>query len=165
MIYLENYVFRSDGFLEILFSNGEIKLIQFTEDSGRIVTRKKIGSISNINHPGIYMGKDIYSGEVFILHNHYKAFQTAGVSPFYEYAAEEKVYWDNRICVNNKKVVLQKGLDQAIKREKYHWLTYNCQITVNDACSNRRVSEDVGKWFGRVALGFVAFVIVGAIAR
>lgn len=163
MTYLNNYQSYSDGILELSFSNRETKLIRLTEDSGRIVTRKKVGTISNLNHPGINVGNEIGTNEIFILHNHYKIFKTAGVSPYSEYAAGEKVNWDNRVCVNNKMLVLQNGLDQAIKREKYHWLTNNCQITVNDACNNKRTSEDVAKWGGRIAAGGLFLFILNAI--
>lgn len=160
MVFLNNYQPYSNGLLELSFSNGVRKLIRLTKDSGRIVTRKKVDTVSNVNHPGIYVGVDVHSNEASILHNHYRIFKTAGVSPFGEYASGEKVRWDNRICVNNKMQVLQKGLDQAIRREKYHWLTNNCQVTVNDACSNQRTSEDVGKWIGRIALGIFAAALI-----
>jgi len=160
MTYLNNYQSYSNGLLELSFSNGTTKLIRLTEDSGRVVTRKKVDTISNVNHPGIYVGVEVHTDEPFILHNHYRIFKTAGVSPFWEYAAGEKVHWDNRICVNDKMLVLQKGLDQAIRRKKYHWLTNNCQITVNDACNNERKSEDVGKWIGRIALGVFAVAVI-----
>lgn len=160
MVFLNNYQSYSNGLLELSFSNGVRKLIRLTKDSGRIVTRKKVDTVSNVNHPGIYVGVDVHSNEAFILHNHYRIFKTAGVSPFEEYASGEEVRWDNRICVNNKMKVLQKGLDQAIRREKYHWLTNNCQVTVNDACSNQRTSEDVGKWIGRIALGVFAAAVI-----
>lgn len=160
MVFLNNYHSYSNGLLELSFSNGKTKTIQLTEDSGRIVTRKKVGTISNVNHPGIYVGVEAHTNEVFILHNHYRVFKTAGVSPFWEYTAGEKVHWDNRICVNDKMLVLQRGLDQAIRREKYHWLINNCQITVNDACRNQRTSEDIGKWVGRVAFGLFAAAII-----
>ena len=165
MTYLNNYKFYSNGLLELSFSNDEIKLIQLTEDSGRVVTRKKVDTLSNVNHPGIHIGVEIHTNEVFILHNHYRIFKTAGVSPFWEYAAGEPVSWDNRPCVNDKMLVLQKGLDQAVRREKYHWLTNNCQITVNDACRNDRVSEDVEKWVGIIAFGLFAAIVVDTVTN
>lgn len=162
MVYLNYYQLYSDGILELSFSYGETKYIQLTEDSGRVVTRKKVGTISNVNHPGIYVGIDSFTDEPYILHNHYKIFKTAGVSPFWEYAAGEKVRWDNRPCSNSKIEVLQIGLNHAINREPYRWLTNNCQITVNDACNNKRTSEDVGKWVGRIAAGVFALIVVDA---
>lgn len=163
MTYLNSYYQHNSGLLELSFSNGVTKLIRLTDNSGKIVTRKKVGTISNVNHPGIYIGVDVYSNEVFILHNHYKIFKTAGASPFKEYASGKKVYWDNRICVNDQMTVLKKGLDHAVRRVPYHWLRNNCQITVNDACNNVRKSEDVNKWIKRAALGLLGVVLVGAI--
>jgi len=61
--------------------------------------------------------------------------------------------------------VLQKGLNHAIERREYHWLSNNCQITVNDACSNERKSEDVQKWFGRIAAGVVGFLFFKALTN
>jgi len=52
MTYLNNYQFYSNGLLELSFSNGTTRLIRLTEDSGRVVTRKKVDTISNVNHPG-----------------------------------------------------------------------------------------------------------------
>lgn len=160
MNHLNFYQFYSDGILELSFSNGETRFIKLTKDSGRVVTRKKVGTISNINHPGIYVGVDEQTNQPFILHNHYKIFKTAGVSNFDEYRAGQVVHWDNRPCSNSKMQVLQIGLDHAINREPYHWLNYNCQITVNDACNNQRTSEDVGKWVGRIATGILGLIII-----
>lgn len=163
MVYLYSYRFINDNQLKLSFSNGNSTIIRLSENSGRIVTRKKVGSVSDVNHPGIYVGEELHSNEPFILHNHYKIFRTAGVSPLGEYAANQEVFWDNRICVNNKMQVLQNGLNQALNHELYHWLTYNCQTTVNDACSNKRNSEDVEKWIGRIAFGVLTFLTVRAV--
>jgi hypothetical protein len=163
MTYLYSYQFYIDGTVLLTYSNGNLKLIRKTKNSGRIVARKKVGTISNVNHPGIYVGKEVYTNESFILHNHYRLFGSAGVSPMREYAAGQKVYWDNRVCINDRITVLQKGLGQALRREPYHWLTNNCQVTVNEACNNERKSEDVGQWVGRIAFGVIGFLFVRAI--
>jgi hypothetical protein len=160
MTYLTFYQFYSDGYLELEFSNGQSKLIQLTKNSGRLVTRKKVDTLLDINHPGIYIGIDHYTNEVYVLHNHYKIFGTAGISSFKEYAAGETVYWDNRPCENDQLTVLNIGLNHAYNKEPYHWLNNNCQVTVNDACNNVRSSEDVSKWIGRIALSALAFFVV-----
>ena len=66
MTYLNNYQSYSNGLLELSFSNGETKLIQLTENSGRVVTRKKVDTISNVNHPGIYVGVEVHTDDCLL---------------------------------------------------------------------------------------------------
>lgn len=165
MRILKFYQFYKNGILQLHFINGETKRIRLTKDSGRIVTRKKVNTVSSVNHPGIFVGKDILTSEDYILHNHYKLFKTAGISNFREYASGQKVHWDNRPCKNSPLKILEIGLQHMLRREQYYWLDYNCQTTVNDACNNSRTSEDIRKWISRIAFGVAACLIVPKVVK
>jgi hypothetical protein len=156
---LQDYQLYGNGCLQLFFNDGDHRICRITKDSGRIVTRKKVAG-SNIDHPGIMIGEDIYTNEPYILHNHYELFGTAGVSTFSEYASGKEVFWDNRPCTNSKRVVLKKGLIHAIEGKPYKLLSNNCQVTINDSFRNERTSEDVIKWFGRAAAGALVVLVL-----
>jgi len=64
----------------------------------------------------------------------------------------------NENCTNPPLTVIRIALTQAVKKEPYHALNYNCQGYTNEACHNHRGSEDVGKWGQRIALGSLALI-------
>lgn len=147
--------------LTLFFSDGTTNYIRLDENSGRIITRKKVG-YPMIDHPGILLGTDMSLKTCFVLHNHYAIFGTAGISNFAEYAMGEKVFFDNRLCANSPLQIIENGLNQVLRGERYKPLSYNCQTTTNEACHNRRFSDDADKWVGGLALGAAAFFIYKA---
>lgn len=163
-IMLFFYEFLSRDLVVLHLSNGAQKWIKLDDRSGRIVTRQKVDTISNIMHPGIFLGTDYYTGKVYVIHNHYK-YGSAYISTFSEYASGRPVYWQAEKCTNPPREVLEIGLKHAVSKKSYHPLEYNCQTFTNTACHNKPVSEDVEKWVG-IAFGvFFAGVIVSAIGK
>jgi hypothetical protein len=56
--------------VEIVKNDGSIFTIYFNENSGKVYFRYKIGTISKVKHPGIFLGVDAW-GNGYFLHNHY----------------------------------------------------------------------------------------------
>ena len=145
-----------------MLGNNQIRLdtvngsvwVQLTKDSGRIVTRNKVGG--RIQHTGIWLGKDCSTGQVYVIHNHpFPGY--AHITTSEEYAQGQQIRFKQTACVNAPMNVIRIGLNRVLERRKYRLLSENCQTLVNSACNNKRYSEDVAKW-GSIAFGcFVLF--------
>ena len=146
--------------VEIVNNNGSISTIYFNENSGKIYFRYKIGTISQVKHPGIFLGVDS-NGVGYFLHNHYH-FGKAHITTQKEFAKGMPLYIYNEKCSNTPMKVIEIGLNEVLKGEHYKPVTYNCQTFTNTACHNQRKSDDAEKWVGRVVLGSLALVILGA---
>lgn len=149
---ITDFYFLNNGLLSLHLPTGRIILVQLDEHSGRIITRKKIDTISNVQHTGIWLGHCLHTHQQLVLHNHYK-FGTAHISGLEAYTYGQTVYFKDEKCVNSPRAVLEVGLNQVLAQKPYRPLSYNCQTFTNTACHNSSHSEDVGKWIGRIALG------------
>ena len=56
--------------VEIINNNGSVFTIYFNENSGKVYFRYKIGTVSQIKHPGIFLEVDA-NGKGYFLQNHY----------------------------------------------------------------------------------------------
>lgn len=65
---MKNFYLCNDR-VEIVKSGGSIFTIYFNENSDKVYFRYKIGSISQVKHPGIFLGVDL-NGVGYFLHNH-----------------------------------------------------------------------------------------------
>ena len=155
------FTYLKGNVLLIVLNTGQKKWIRLDDNSGRILTRLKVNSLTNVQHPGIWLGTDYYTGEGYVIHNHYH-FGSAHIATLPTYAAGQQVYWKEGRCTNDPMNVINTGLAHVIEGKPYNWLNYNCQTFANTACYNKPVSEDVNKWF-EVALG-VLFVGVAVTA-
>lgn len=155
-----NYQFFSTDLLRLDFSNGHSAWVKLDTDSGRIVTRLKKDTISQVPHPGIWLGTHYDSGTPLILHNH-KHWGGAHIATLETYADGQEVFWKNDVCINDWRTVIEIGLGHVISGKRYRWFDYNCQTFTNTACHNQPRSESVEMW-GKIALGVLAFI---AIAR
>ena len=72
------------------------------------------------------------------------------------------LYIYNEKCSNTPLKVIEIGLNEMLRGESYKPITYNCKSFTNTACHNQRKSDDAEKWVGRVVLGSLALVILGA---
>lgn len=158
---VNNYTYLQDNLLLIVLDTGQKKRIRLDGNSGKILTRPKVNSLTNVQHPGIWLGTDYYTGEGYVIHNHYH-FGGAHIATFPAYAAGQQVTWKAGRCTNDPMRVINTGLAHVVLGKPYDWLNYNCQTFANTACYNKPVSEDVNKWF-EVALG-VLLVGVAATA-
>lgn len=152
------------GFLYLEFSNGSYLTVVLDENSGKVMTRLKVGTISNVNHTGIWLGYDYQSRTPLVLHNHYR-YGSAFVDTFESYKAGQKVEWKNTTCTNDWLSVITKGLDQVLAGKRYALLDYNCQTFTNMACHNTRHSEDVSKWLGGILIGLLGIGLVSSLAK
>lgn len=145
--------------VEIVNNNGSISTIYFNVNSGKVYFRYKIGTISQVKHPGIFIGVDAY-GIGYFLHNHYH-FGKATIVTQREFAQGKQLYIYNEKCSNAPLKVIEIGLKEMLRGESYKPITYNCQTYTNTACHNQRKSDDADKWVGRAVLGGLALLILG----
>lgn len=137
--------------VNIIDDNGTLKRIFFDEDSGKVYWRYKIPNLVGTKHSGIYLGTDLYGTEYY-LHNHYHIGNACLVTADKFSEGQPLGIYDAK-CTNPAITVIEIALKQAVKKEAYHFLNYNCQGYTNEACHNHRKSEDVGKWGKRLVFG------------
>lgn len=145
--------------VEVVLTTGEVKTIFFNQNSGKVYYRKKIDTLFQVNHTGIFIGTDKYGTEYWI-HNHYKL-GSAHLVTGGDFKLGMPIYLYNERCENSWNVVVEKGFQHVLRQEPFKMLTYNCQVMTNDACNNRRSSADAGKVFGGVALFVILLAIFG----
>lgn len=161
---LISYDFLKNGFLRLDFPGNQNLWVRLDEQSGRIITRIKINTISRVQHTGIWLGTDMQTQKQLILHNHIDM-GSAYISTLEAYAHGQRVYWKNENCRNDRLRVLQIGLNHVMAGKRYHALSYNCQTYTNAACHNSHHSEDVAKWAARIAGGIAAILLAKAIVQ
>ena len=137
--------------VDIIDDNNTLKRIFFNEDSGKVYWRYKIPNFVGTKHSGIYLGTDLYGTEYY-LHNHYHVGNACLVTE-QKFSEGLPLGNYNEKCSNAPLKVIEIALRQAIRKEPYHALNYNCQSFTNQACENHRSSEDVGKWGERLFFG------------
>ncbi len=147
-----------------IFNNdGSSRTIYFNSNSGKVYYRYKTGTISQVKHPGIYLGVD-YNGMSYFLHNHYH-YGKAHITTEQEFRKGQSIYLYSEKCSNSPLKVIEIGLNEIIRGESYRPLTYNCQTYTNSACHNRRTSEDVEKWVGGILMGSLALLVISAVVK
>jgi len=147
--------------VEIVNNNGSIFTIYFRENRGKVYFRYKIGTISQIKHPGIFLGVGVNRNGYF-LHNHYH-YGKAQITTEKEFTQGMPLYIYNEKCSNTPLKVIEIGLNEMLRCESYKPVTYNCQTYTNTACHNTRKSEDADKWVGKVLVGSLLFLGLTAV--
>lgn len=142
--------------------NGISRLISFNQNSGKVLWRYKIDTISNVKHPCIYLGQDA-SGNDYVIHNHYHYGQ-AFIDTFHGFAQGQTVFLSTEKCINTLEQVVKIALNQVKNAEPYHFFTNNCQTTVSKACNNTSESEDVNNWIGRILIGGVLLLRIAGLS-
>ena len=149
--------------VDIIDDSGTLKRIFFNEYSGKVYWRYKIPNLVGTKHSGIYLGVDIDETGYF-LHNHYHIGNACLVTAReFSEGLSLRIYNEN--CTNPPLTVIHIALTQAVKKEPYHALNYNCQGYTNEACHNHRGSEDVGKWGQRLFFGSLIAIGLGIVFR
>jgi len=152
----------SNNIARLDFAHGTV-WVDLDQNSGRVLTRNKVGYFPKIQHTGIYLGKNRFNGIPLVIHNHYH-YGTSYISSFDEYRSGVVARWQEGTCTNRPNLVITIGLNQVVRGERYRPITNNCQVMTNTACHNRRDSEDVTKLAGKV-LGVIAITaLIKAIA-
>jgi len=136
---------------------GFIELFEYA-DSGRVITRDKVDTITGVPHPGIVIGIDRY-GRIWVAHNH----RLNGL-PTYDvmekYLDKEEMRYDNRSVKYTRSEIVRRAIAEVEKGKGYFWLTYNCQIFVNLVVRNEHVSESVDKFsHWTMLIGFVTTIM------
>lgn len=147
--------------VEIINNNGSVLTIFFNENSGKVYFRYKIGTISQIKHPGIFLGVDV-NGIGYFLHNHYH-YGKAHITTEKEFTQGMALYVYNEKCSNPPLKVIEIGLNEMLRGESYKPVTYNCQTYTNTACHNTPISEDADKWVGRVLISSLLILGISAV--
>lgn len=152
---LKSYTFY-DHFVVLVMTNGTVQTLNLHRLSGIVYYRFKIGTLSDVKHPGIYLGFNQY-GHNYYMHNHYATGKPAIVTE-QEFTQGEPLYLYEGTASNTQRNIVKIGLDQVLAGKPYSWLDYNCQTFVNQARINQNKSEDVEKWFKGTALTLLVFL-------
>lgn len=156
-----DFTFFADS-VRLFHGNGAYTDVWFEENTGKILTRIKNWTISNVQHTGIYLGTCSHTGEELVMHNH--LFEGGGrphISTFEEYAGGQDVYLKSGNCINDIHTILDIALTHILEGRPYMPLTYNCQIFSSTACNSKPVSEDAAKWL----TGFAVVAGVGLFGK
>lgn len=155
---MRHYTILHDRLI-LYWPNGSSTTVYFDQNSGKVYYRYKIDTITNVKHPGVYLGKDFHGTEYWV-HNHYQQ-GGAHFASGREFKRGMPIYVYQEKCSNNRDRVIESALNQIIRGEDYHPVTYNCQTFANQACHNQRKSEAVEN-----VLAGAAFVgLIFAVAR
>jgi len=155
-----NYIVSAHK-VDVYLDNGQTLTIFFNENSGKAFYRYKIDTISNVKHPGIFIGIDA-RGVGYFIHNHYQVGRACLVQK-QDFDLGKPIHHYSEKCSNAPRTVIGKAFQHVMRGESYHFISYNCQTMVNDACSNQRKSQDVEKWAGGLAVTALAAIFLGAV--
>ncbi len=134
-----------------------------TPDSGRIIYRGKINTIIGVPHPGLILGQDLW-GTTWVIHNHYKN-EKAEVETIETFAAGEDWFYDDRQVFYNSYEIIDRAITHWLKKEKYNWLTNNCQHFVNRVTRDEHKSETVDKVSDTAMIGGGLLALIGVLTK
>lgn len=140
----------------LLSTTGHRLSIYLTPESGKVYYRTKIGTLSDVKHTGIFFGNDAI-GNRYFMHNHYEIGKPSIVTEN-EFTLGMPVFLYEGEAIYTQFQTVKRGLEQVLAREPYSWHSYNCQTFVNHARSSKRVSEDVNRWAGGLAVGLLVLL-------
>ncbi len=133
-----------------------------SEETGRVVTRKKIDTVSNVYHPGIGLGRDSQD-RLWVAHNHYQK-KRPTIDLGTVYAKGQDVTYDNRDVIHSRKDVAQRAVDEVMKGKSYDKFSYNCQTFVNVVVQGKKKSEAVDDWSNGLMIGGTIVGLLGLLA-
>ncbi len=146
------------GLVDLVYSDGSHAIVYLNKDSGKVYYRRKINTVSDVKHTGIYLGKDVL-GVNYFMHNHYLVGKPI-IATETEFRKGKDIFLSNEYSQNSLLTVLGNALAAIIRGEKYDSVKYNCQSFTSEACNNIRHSPDVERWKGFAVLGLFAFAMV-----
>lgn len=133
------------------------------EDSGKIITREKIDTITKVFHPGIIIGKDKW-GRIWITHNHYLNKKPA-FDLLDKFTDSKQPLWDNRPVNFSRKQIVQRAIAEVMKGKEYKWANYNCQTFVNLIVRDEHKSEAVDKISDAAMFGGLGLSLIGLLTK
>jgi hypothetical protein len=137
--------------------------VYFNENSGKICTRGKIDTITDVLHPGIIIGEDIYNRE-WVVHNHY-SFGKPMFEILENYSKGQIINWDNRNINYSPKDIVARAISEQIKRKPYNPISYNCQTFVNIIVQGKASSEAINKITDRVMIAGAILSGIGLLTK
>lgn len=159
----QNNTLPSNAVTTIVSYSGELVEIFFTKESGKIVARPKIDTITHVWHPGICLGRDRLN-RLWVAHNHYE--HKRPVFELYALFLKGKPgKWDNRQVDYSRIIVVERAIREVQRGKSFDMLNYNCQTFVNLIIQDKNKSEAVEKISnGTMFLGII-FSLVGLATR
>jgi len=154
---------RNYNFVDLYFDNGTSLRVKFNALTGKIYKRPKIHSVLRhlIDHKGIYIGTSS-NGTHILVHNHISPGRAVLVT-WDEFAENEKVSLDNKVCSNNPIQMVSIALQKVIDREPYDAINYSCQTLTNMTCNNQRKNDDTERVIGGVLVSVALVAIIGGL--
>lgn len=131
--------------------SGETLVLRITDNSGRIVTRKKIDTVFGVDHPGIELAVDQY-GRRWVAHHHYKN-QYPTIDCEEVYADGNAIHYDNRLPYFSQQEILERALHYWWNGQSYKLLMQNCQHFVNIVAFDEHRSDSLDKASDAMLLG------------
>ncbi len=131
--------------------------IELTQDSGAEIARKKDALFT---HNGIILGRNRYSHETMVFHNH-KDTNGPSVVTLSEFENGNPFYYTKRKS-DSRDVVLLRSFKQLETNKNYALVTYNCQDATKLSREGRTGSHAVANTLGTVAVvGLLALILGG----
>ena len=163
--YIVNY-YLDNHFIILYYNNGKSLTVNFDNNTGKPVKRKKTNTLTGVWHTGLWLGT-ASDGTGIIAHNHYLVGRPS-VATSAQFAQQMPIYWDERVCNQSIFNRIDAAMRQIIAGKKYNVTNYNCQHYVNIACIRKQKSESIDNF--TAGLGVAASVLllvglVGAISR
>lgn len=132
-------------------------------DSGKVITREKIDTLTKVFHPGIIIGKDKWD-RIWVAHNHY-----LNKRPTFDllttFSDWKQPLWDNRTIGFSNEQIVQRAIDEVLKGHEYKVLSYNCQTFVNLVVREEHKSEAVDKISDGAMWGGLILTLFGMITK
>lgn len=148
------YQQRQPLFSVVTRSGQLVEIFKF-EHSGKVVSRKKINTITQVDHPGIILGID-GNDRWWVAHNHYEHGR-----PMFElyssFLKSENGFWDIREVYFDRDEIVRRAVAEVQKGRSYQSVRYNCQTFVNMVVRGENESEAVDRISD-------ATMVVGALA-
>ena len=110
-------------------------------ESGKIIYRAKIDTFTDVPHPGIILGNDIWE-TIWIIHNHHKN-GCVEIETIQEFSQGENIFYDPRPVFYSTQDVLDRAILHYLQKTEYNWLTNNCQHFINNVVQNVHYSETI----------------------
>jgi hypothetical protein len=134
-----------------------------TIDSGKVITRKKIGTWTNVCHPGVIIGNDRF-GRTWIAHNHISNKKPI-IELFAGFLDGDKFEWDYKEAKYSNDVIVERAIAEVQKSKRYDIIGYNCQTFVNLIVRNEHSSEAVDKLSDISLVIGIIVTLIGAICK
>lgn len=121
-------LYLQDDKVGIIKNDGSIFTIYFNQNSGKVYYRFKIGTLSKVRHPGIYLGEDAY-GIWYFLHNHFH-YGKAYITTTADFIKGMPLYIYNEKGSNSPLKVVEIGLNEILRDESYKPISYNIDLSL-----------------------------------